>query len=50
MFENGWWGMHPSLVTNCDETFTSQKANQWKRNSLILPDSEIVERHYSRTV
>ena len=23
---------HPPLVTNCDETFISQKANQWKRN------------------
>ena len=34
-------GMHPPhppldppLVTNCDETFISQKANQWKRNDI----------------
>ena len=26
----------PPLVTNCDETFISQKANQWKRNNLII--------------
>ena len=46
-------GMHPPpspvdppLDTNCDETFTSQKANQWKRNNLLL-ESKIVGRHYS---
>ena len=36
-------GMHPPhlpldppLVTNCDEIFISHKANQWKRNNLII--------------
>ena len=24
------------MVTNCDKTFTSQKANQWKRINLII--------------
>ena len=40
MFENGWWGgciphipLDSPLVINCDQTFTSQKANQWKRNN-----------------
>ena len=24
------------MVTNCDVTVTSQKANQWKRNNVII--------------
>ena len=24
------------MITNCEETFISQKANQWKRNNLVI--------------
>ena len=38
------------MDTNCDETSTSQKINQWKRNNLIITSCKIVGRHYSCTV